>query len=46
VVDGKTIATTAEFVEEALFEVGDKVEIEAVQEGGSLKAVSYQYAFE
>lgn len=46
--DGKkiTLATDPEFVDMAYFEVGDKVEIEAQENAGVLKAESFRYLFD
>jgi uncharacterized protein with ParB-like and HNH nuclease domain len=48
VIGGQQIATTAAFIEEAFFEVGDKVKVEVISEEGSQtpKAVKYEYDFE
>ncbi|MBN1522578.1 MAG: hypothetical protein JW928_08600 [Candidatus Aureabacteria bacterium] len=46
VVDGKTIATTPEFVEDYALAVGDKVEITVREENGVLSAVDCSFIFD
>lgn len=48
IVSGQKIITTKDFVEEAYFEVGDKVMISVVfgQEGNLPTATSYEYNFD
>jgi len=48
VISGQQVATTAAFIEEAFFEVGDKVKVEVIREEGSQtpKAVKYEYDFD
>jgi hypothetical protein len=46
VVDGKKIITDKDFIDEAYFEVGDKVEIVADETPQGLKARSYEYIFD
>lgn len=46
IVDGKKIMTPKEFLEEAYFEVDDKVAITVKKSKDGVEAVSYEYIFE
>jgi len=46
VVDGQKVLTTKELVEEAYFELGDRVEIKAENSQEGLRVLSYEYIYE
>ena len=46
IVDGQKIITPSDFLEEAYFDVGDKVEITVEETDEGLEAVDYNYIFD